>query len=71
MLWLLSVPEIRTLIARLLLLPIAQPVFILAWSDSSRRHPTRRRPSELFSPAELLSRTIVPRSGPFTRLRIA
>jgi hypothetical protein len=38
MLWQLSVPEIRTLIARLFLLPIARTAFILAWSGWRRRH---------------------------------
>jgi len=38
MLWLLSLPEIRTLIARLLLPPVARPAFILAWSGWRRGH---------------------------------
>ncbi len=38
MLWLLSVPEIRILIARLLLPPVARPAFILAWSGWRRGH---------------------------------
>jgi hypothetical protein len=33
-----SVPEIRYLIARLLLSPIARPAFVLAWSAWRRRH---------------------------------
>jgi len=38
MLWLLTVPEIRTLIARLLLPPIARLAFILAWSGWRHGH---------------------------------
>ena len=33
-----SLPEIRYLIARLLLTPIVQPAFVLAWSSWRRRH---------------------------------
>jgi hypothetical protein len=33
-----SVPEIRYLLARLLLTPITQPAFVLAWSFWRRRH---------------------------------
>jgi hypothetical protein len=33
-----SVPEIRYLLARLLLKPIVRPVFVVAWSVWRRRH---------------------------------
>jgi hypothetical protein len=49
----LSVPEIRIIIARLLLAPIAQPAFVFAWSWWRRFHQAAAANAHRSGPSKL------------------